>query len=93
MNVEVFTPTEYYGAVMELVNKRRGIFKSQDYPARTGAAQPGSAAFGDDRGLLRPAQIGHQGLCLDGLPVLEYRPDKMVKLEILVNEERWMPWR
>src|SRR5688572_15203155 len=27
MNIEIITPTEYYGPIMELVTKRRGIFK------------------------------------------------------------------
>ncbi len=33
MMLEIFTPTDYYGVVMELVKKRRGIFVSQEYPA------------------------------------------------------------
>jgi GTP-binding protein LepA len=30
---EIITPTDYYGPIMELVTKRRGIFKQQEYPA------------------------------------------------------------
>jgi GTP-binding protein LepA len=33
MNIEIITPTEYYGPIMELVTRRRGIYKSQEYPA------------------------------------------------------------
>ena len=33
MKIQIFTPTEYYGTVMELATKRRGIFIEQDYPA------------------------------------------------------------
>ena len=33
MNIEVITPTDYYGPIMELVTKRRGEFKGQEYPA------------------------------------------------------------
>ncbi|HCR71653.1 MAG TPA: elongation factor 4, partial [Anaerolineae bacterium] len=33
MNIEIITPTDYYGPIMELVTKRRGIFKQQEYPA------------------------------------------------------------
>ena len=29
MTIEIITPTEYYGPIMELVTKRRGIFKKQ----------------------------------------------------------------
>jgi GTP-binding protein LepA len=31
--LQLFSPTDYYGTIMELVNKHRGVFKSQDYPA------------------------------------------------------------
>lgn len=33
MNIQIFTPTEYYGTVMDLTTKRRGIFIDQEYPA------------------------------------------------------------
>ncbi len=33
MALEIFSPTEYYGVIMDLVTKRRGVFKGQDYPA------------------------------------------------------------
>ena len=33
MNIEIFTPTDYYGTVMETATKRRGIFTTQEYPA------------------------------------------------------------
>ena len=33
MMIEIITPTDYYGPIMDLVTKRRGIYKSQEYPA------------------------------------------------------------
>jgi len=33
MRLEVITPIEFYGTIMELAIKRRGTFISQDYPA------------------------------------------------------------
>ena len=33
MKIEIFSPTEFYGPIMELATSRRGIFTSQDYPA------------------------------------------------------------
>ena len=33
MDIQVFTPTEYYGAVMDLTIKRRGAYVSEDYPS------------------------------------------------------------
>ncbi len=38
MKLQIFTPTDYYGTIMDLVTKRRGIFKDQDYPAPTGCS-------------------------------------------------------
>ncbi|MBN1669011.1 MAG: elongation factor 4, partial [Anaerolineales bacterium] len=32
MKLQVFTPTDYYGTVMDLVTKKRGAFLDQDYP-------------------------------------------------------------
>jgi GTP-binding protein LepA len=34
MKIQIFTPTEFYGTVMDLVIKRRGTFIEQDYPAQ-----------------------------------------------------------
>ena len=33
MSLEIFTPTDYYGVIMELVKKKRGVYISQEYPA------------------------------------------------------------
>ena len=33
MRLQIFTPTEFYGTVMDLVTKRHGVYKDQDYPA------------------------------------------------------------
>src|SRR4030067_3252913 len=33
MKIQIFTPTEFYGIVMDLATKRRGIFVEQEYPA------------------------------------------------------------
>ncbi|HJS29380.1 MAG TPA: translation elongation factor 4, partial [Anaerolineales bacterium] len=33
MSVQIFSPTEFYGVVMEMATGRRGIFLSQEYPS------------------------------------------------------------
>jgi GTP-binding protein LepA len=38
MELTIFTPTDYYGVVMDLVRRKRGIFITQEYPI----SQPGS---------------------------------------------------
>src|SRR3990172_8786602 len=33
MDIQIFTPTSYYGPVMDLVTKRRGLYIKEEYPA------------------------------------------------------------
>lgn len=88
MNIEIFTPTEYYGTVMELTKKKRGIFMSQDYPAvnrvQLNFQIPLSELIVDFFDLLKSRTRGYASL---DYQFAEYRPDDLVKLEILVNEE------
>ncbi|HLE14305.1 MAG TPA: translation elongation factor 4 [Anaerolineales bacterium] len=88
MRIEIFTPTEYYGAVMDLVRKRRGVFIEQDYPT-TNRVQlifeiPLSEMIVDFFDQLKSRTRGYASL---DYQFAEYRPDDLVKLEILVNEE------
>jgi GTP-binding protein LepA len=88
MRIEIFTPTEYYGAVMDLVRKRRGIFIEQDYPT-TNRVQlifeiPLSEMIVDFFDQLKSRTRGYASL---DYQFAEYRPDDLVKLEILVNDE------
>jgi GTP-binding protein LepA len=88
MTLEIFTPTEFYGTVMELVNKRRGKFLSQDYPAPTRVQLnfeiPLAEMLVDFFDQLKSRTRGYASM---DYQFLEYRPDLLVKLEILVNEE------
>ncbi|HSB66552.1 MAG TPA: translation elongation factor 4 [Anaerolineales bacterium] len=88
MNIEVFSPTEFYGTIMELTKKKRGIFSSQDYPApnrvQLNFQIPLSELIVDFFDLLKSRTRGYASL---DYQFAEYRPDDLVKLEILVNEE------
>jgi GTP-binding protein LepA len=88
MNIEIITPTEYYGPIMELVTKRRGIFKKQEYPAphrvQLDFEIPLSEIIIDFFDLLKSRTKGYASL---DYQFLEYRPDTLQKLEILVNGE------
>jgi GTP-binding protein LepA len=88
MNIEIFSPTEFYGVIMELTKKRRGVFTSQDYPA-TNRVQlnyqiPLSELIVDFFDQLKSKTRGYASL---DYHFSEYRPDDLVKLEILVNDE------
>jgi GTP-binding protein LepA len=88
MKIQIFTPTDYYGAVMELVTKRRGIFVDQDYPSpkrvQLNFEIPLSELIVDFFDQLKSRTRGYASL---DYQFLEYRPDDLVRLEILVNKE------
>jgi len=88
MKLQIFTPTEFYGTVMDLVTKRRGVFIDQDYPA-PGRVQlnfeiPLSEIIVDFFDQLKSRTRGYASM---DYQFLEYRPDALVKLEILVNDD------
>ena len=88
MHVQIFTPEEYYGVVMELVIKRRGEFVGQEYPA------PGRVVLKFDIPLaeiiidfydkLKSSTRGYASM--DYEPA-GYRASELVKLEVLVNKQ------
>jgi GTP-binding protein LepA len=88
MRIHVFTPDTYYGPVMELVTRRRGIFIDQEYPS------PGRVVLNFEIPLaeividfydkLKSGTRGYASLDYD---FAEYRPDKLVKLDVLVNKQ------
>jgi GTP-binding protein LepA len=88
MNLSIFTPTDYYGMVMELVTKRRGIFVSQDYPSPSRVQLnfeiPLSELIVDFFDQLKSGSRGYASM---DYQFKEYRPEELVKLEILVNGE------
>ena len=88
MNIEIFSPTEFFGVIMELTKKKRGVFVSQDYPAlnriQLNFQIPLSELIVDFFDLLKSRTRGYASL---DYQFDEYRPDDLVKLEILVNEE------
>jgi GTP-binding protein LepA len=88
MNIEIFSPTEFFGTIMELTKRKRGVFISQDYPApnrvQLNFQIPLSEMIIDFFDLLKSHTRGYASL---DYQFAEYRPDDLVKLEILVNEE------
>jgi len=86
MRLQIFTPTEFYGAVMDLVTKRHGIYKDQEYPAPNRvqlnfeiALSELIVVFFDE---LKSRTRGYASM---DYHVLEYRAGLLVKLEVLVN--------
>jgi GTP-binding protein LepA len=88
MRIQVFTPDDYYGPVMELVTGRRGEFVKQEYPTPHRVVlhfdMPLSELIVDFYDALKSSTRGYASL---DYHFLEYRQDKLVKLEVLVNQE------
>ncbi len=88
MKIQVFTPTDFYGAVMELTTRRRGIYVDQDYPApnrvQLNFEIPLSELIVDYFDLLKSRTKGYASM---DYQFIEYRADILQKLEILVNNE------
>ncbi len=88
MNIEIITPTDYYGPMMDLVTKRRGAFKSQEYPAphrvQLNYEIPLSEIIVNFFDELKSRTRGYASL---DYQFAEYRADELEKLEILVNGE------
>ncbi len=86
MNIEIITPTDYYGTIMDLVINRRGIYKGQEYPAphrvQLNFEIPLAELIVDFFDTLKSRTKGYASL---DYQFAEYRTDKLQKLEILVN--------
>jgi len=86
MKVQLFTPTDYYGAIMELVTQRRGIFLGQEYPAPNRVQLnfdiPLSELIVDFFDQLKSRSRGYASM---DYQFGEYRMDNLCKLELLVN--------
>ncbi len=88
MHIQIFTPDEFYGAIMELTTKRRGIFTGQENPAPKRVQLNFDIPLGelivDYYDLLKSRTRGYASL---DYQFAGYRVDDLVKLQILVNEE------
>ncbi len=88
VTVDIVTPTEHLGAIMSLVADRRGVYKNTEYIEETRAIlhyeMPLSSVIVDFHDKLKSATIGYASLNYE---FLEYRPAKIVRLDILVAED------
>jgi GTP-binding protein LepA len=88
MKIQIFTPTEFYGVVMDTATKHRGTFLDQEYPAPNRVLLqyeiPLSEVIIDFFDQLKSRTRGYASL---DYQFEEYRPEDLVKLEILVNDE------
>ncbi len=88
MKLQIFTPTEFYGTIMELVRKRRGVFVSQDYPAPNRVQMnfeiPLAELIVNFFDELKSRTKGYASM---DYQIDDYRAGNLVKLEVLVGGE------
>jgi GTP-binding protein LepA len=88
MKLQVFSPVDYYGTVMDLVTKKRGVFIEQEYPTSNRVQLsfeiPLAELIVDFFDQLKSRTRGYASM---DYAFLEYRQDDLVKLEVLVNKE------
>ncbi len=88
MTIEIITPTDYYGPIMDLVTKKRGIFKQQEYPAPHRVQLDFEIPLSEIIiGFFDELKSRTKGYASLDYQFLEYRMDELQKLEILVNGE------
>jgi GTP-binding protein LepA len=88
MKIQIYTPQEYIGAIMDLVIKKRGEYETTEYldPTRVilHYRLPLSELIVDFYDRLKSLSRGYASL---DYQFHEYRPGDLVKLDILVNGE------
>ena len=88
MRIQIFTPEDYYGVVMELTTRKRGEFIGQDYPTRGRVILefdiPLSELITEYYDKLKTGTRGYASL---DYQFLGYRSADLVKLDVLVNQQ------
>ncbi len=88
MHIQVFTPKDYIGPVMDLVVARRGVFDKMEYldeqRVMLGYYMPLSELIVDFYDQLKSRTRGYASL---DYTFADYRTSDLVKLNVLVNEE------
>ena len=88
MRLDIFTPKQYVGPVMQLVSERRAVYKTTEYLDERIAVLhydvPLTALLVDFYDRIKSASSGYASINYE---LLEYRPTDIVRLDILVADE------
>jgi len=88
VEASIMTPTEHVGAIMELCQNRRGIFKNMEYLEQTRVVMhydlPLNEVIYDFFDALKSKTKGYASFDYD---LKGYRQSKLVKMDILINGE------
>lgn len=88
ISTNIFVPSEYIGAIMELCQDKRGIYKSMDYINDTRVnihyEIPLSEIVYDFYDRLKSSTKGYASFDYE---IIGYKPSDLVKMDILINGE------
>lgn len=88
VHAELFTPPDYVGVIQELCQDKRGIFKNMTYVdqkrVKLEYELPLNEIIYDFFDLLKSKTRGYGSLDYE---IIGYKPSKLVKLDILLNQE------
>ena len=89
MTVDIFSPKDYLGSIMQLVSQKRGIYLNTEYLDENIAVLhyhvPLTALLVDFYDKLKSVSSGYASLNYD---FLKYEPTDIIRLDILVAEEK-----
>lgn len=88
VKIDIFTPKDYLGTVMELVDKRRGKMRALDYLSggvRLSYLMPLAELITDFFNRLKSASSGFASLDYE---MIGYKKVKAVRLDILIHKEK-----
>jgi GTP-binding protein LepA len=89
VKASIMTPNDYVGAIMEICQKKRGIFMTMDYLENNRVNVlyeiPLSEIVYDFFDQLKSSTKGYASLDYE---LIGYKPSKLVKMEILLNAEK-----
>ncbi len=88
MTVQIYTPQDHIGAIMDLTMKKRGVYQTMEYLDTTRVIlhyeMPLSELIVDYYDRLKSASRGYASL---DYAFKEYRAEDLVKMDVLVNSE------
>lgn len=88
VNIEILSPSNYVGAIMDLITKKRGIFKNMQHPSEQRAIitaeMPLANVITNFHDVLKSATSGYASMSFE---ILNFRAGDLIKLDILLAEK------
>lgn len=86
--IEILTPTKYIGGIMDLIKEKRGLYKNTNFleedRVMIACEIPLAEVIVDFYDILKNISSGYASMIYE---ILDFRPDDLVKLDILIAGE------